>query len=118
MSMGSYSVAVYRIYKRYELTSIQGVKNLMQDIHKLRASRFTGTDTTYISDMLMDFELVLGATKFTDKQYRAFYLYMEKELFENEIGEQMGITQQMVNKHIDTAIRKIVITAKERKHYV
>lgn len=98
---------------RYKLTKVFGVTNLLKDIHTLREHRFVGTDTTYLSCTLIDFERVVEKTSITEKQKQALFLHYENDMTQGEVAEAMGITQQAVSKHIDSAIAKIVATAKE-----
>jgi predicted DNA-binding protein YlxM (UPF0122 family) len=115
----SYEMAEARLSRKYALHTKKGVESLLMDIHHLRSSRFYGSDTSYISNLLVDFELLLGRSKLTKKQSEALFIKFERDMTQQETASLMGITQQAVSKHIDNAVRKIVIKAKEeRKQYV
>lgn len=109
----SYEMAEQRLARRYTMTTIHGVQSLLQDIHHLRSSRFYGADTSYISHILVDFELLIKRSNLTDKQSEALFTMYENDITQHETATIMGISQQAVSKHLDNAIRKIVLKAKE-----
>lgn len=115
----SYEMAESRLSRKYALHTKKGVESLLTDIHHLRASRFYGSDTSYISNLLVDFELLLKRSQLTDKQSEALFTRYEQDLTQQETAKTMGISQQAVSKHLENAVSKIVIRAKEeRKQYV
>lgn len=105
-----------KLDQRYKLTTLFGVANLLRDIHTLRSQRFQGTDTTYLSCTLIDFERLLISANLTARQREALFLVYESGFSQNETAIIMGITQQAVSKHLDNAIAKIVIRAKEEEN--
>lgn len=113
MAHGDYTVMDKILHSRYPITKVFGVSNVLQDIHYLREQRFRGTDTTLLSCILIDFERVLEKSKLTERQRQALYYHYELDYTQTEVAEVMGISQQAVSKHIDNAIAKIVIAAKE-----
>lgn len=111
----SYDIAEQRLLKKYPLHTKHGVEAILKDIHHLRASRFFGADTSYISNMLCDFEILVDRSHLTPKQSEALLTMYENDFTQSETAEAMGISQQAVSKHLDNAIRKIVIKAKEER---
>lgn len=101
---------------RYPVTTIFGVTSLLKDIHTLREKRFQGTDTSLISCILIDFERLVEKARLTQRQKEVLYLHYELDLTQAEVAEELGISQQAVSKHIDNAIAKIVIVAKEEEN--
>ena len=60
--------------------------------------------------ILMDFEDILGRVKLSDKQKVVLNLWRDGKS-QTEIGEFLGVTQQMIYKQIDVIITKIVSVA-------
>ncbi|MGG3561613.1 sigma factor-like helix-turn-helix DNA-binding protein [Neobacillus rhizosphaerae] len=100
---------------RYPITKIFGVTNVLKDIHTLREQRFQGTDTTLLSCILIDFERLMEKARLTERQKQALFYHYELDLTQQEVAEVMNVSQQAVSKHIDNAIAKIVIVAKEEE---
>lgn len=98
---------------KYNNMTEQGMVSLLTDIHTLRESRFQGMDTSFVSCLLLDFEKVYEETKLTKKQRLMLYLKYELELYQNEIAESMGITQQSVSRLHRRAIDRLLKTARE-----
>lgn len=117
MAHGDFHSVEEKLLSRYQLTTQFGVNNLFRDIHDLREKRFVGTDTSFLSCVLLDFERILERTPLTEKQREALYYHYEKDLTQKEVAEIMNITQQGVSKHIDNAIAKIVVFAKEEENH-
>lgn len=115
MAHGDYSAYEKKLLQKYPLTKPNGVINLLTDIHSLREKRFQGTDTTFLSCVLIDFERVLAQARLTTRQAQAIWYRYEQDVTQAEVAELMGISQQAVSKHIDNAIAKIVIVAKEEE---
>jgi DNA-directed RNA polymerase specialized sigma subunit len=113
MAHGDYSASERKLLQKYPLTKVYGVTNLLKDIHSLREQRFQGTDTTFLSCILIDFERLQENANLTQRQREALYFAYELDLTQSEAAEAMNISQQAVSKHIDNAIAKIVIVAKE-----
>ena len=116
MAHGDYNAYEKKIIQKYQLTKVFGVTSLLTDIHDLREQRFRGTDTTFLSCVLMDFERILQSVRLTERQAQALWFRYELDLSQGEIAELMGISQQAVSKHIDNAVAKIVIKAKEEEN--
>lgn len=116
MAHGAYVEYERKLLLKYDITKVFGVTNLFKDIHDLREHRFKGTDTTLLSCILIDFERIQQKSRLTDRQKKALYHHFEEDLTQAEVAEKMGITQQAVSKHIDNAIAKIVIAAKEEEN--
>ena len=116
MSHGDYNNAQTALERRYDLKTVYGVNSLLRDIHKLREARFSGTDTTTISNILVDFELTIKRAGLTEKQEEALFLLFENDFTQAEVSKVLGISQQAVSKHIDNAIKKIVVKAKEEEN--
>lgn len=114
----SYEMAEQRLAKKYPLHTVHGVQKLLMDIHHLRSARFFGSDTSYISNILVDFERLVEKSNLTKKQSEALFTMYENDFTQAETAEMMGISQQAVSKHIDNAIRKIVLAAKEEEKNV
>lgn len=112
MAHGDYSAQELKLLEKYKLTKKFGVSSLLEDIHYLREHRFYGTDTTFLSCLLVDFERVLEKARLTPRQQQVLYFRYEKDWTQAEIAEYLGISQQAVARHIETAIGKIVIIAK------
>jgi len=115
MAHADFNAYEKKLLQKYPLTKVFGVTNLFHDIHDLRENRFQGTDTTFLSCILIDFERVVEKARLTDRQMEAIFLHYEKDLTQEEVAQRMGISQQAVSKHIDNAIAKIVIAAKEEE---
>jgi predicted DNA binding protein len=113
---GDFSAYEKKLLQKYPLTKVFGVTNILRDIHDLREQRFQGTDTTFLSCVLIDFERLMGKARLTQRQQEALWFHFEKDLTQAEVAEQMGISQQAISKHIDNAIAKIVIVAKEEEN--
>jgi len=116
MAHGDYLSTERRLAQRYSLTTVFGVTNLLQDIHYLREKRYQGTDTTFLSCVLIDFERVVAKARLTQRQQETVFYHFEKDFMQGEIAEILGISQQAVSKHIDNAIAKIVIAAREEEN--
>ncbi|UKL30048.1 helix-turn-helix domain-containing protein [Bacillus phage PK2] len=116
MAHGDYNAFEKKLLQKYQLTKVFGVTNLLKDIHDLREQRFKGTDTTFLSCVLIDFERLQERARLTKRQQEALWYHYELDLTQSEVAEQMGISQQAVSKHIDNAIAKIVIVAKEENN--
>jgi DNA-directed RNA polymerase specialized sigma subunit len=113
MAHGEFSAHEKKLLQKYQLTKVFGVTNLLKDIHDLREQRFKGTDTTFLSCILIDFERLQNRARLTQRQQEALWFHFEEDLTQSEVAENMKISQQAVSKHIDNAIAKIVIVAKE-----
>lgn len=113
MSSSSYDVVVKRLEERYNSHSERGIKNYLGDVHKLRAARFVGSDTTYISNFIVDYERLFNEINLTERQSECLYLFSEKDLSESQISEILGISQQMVNVHISSVVKKVMKKSKE-----
>lgn len=113
MAHGDYNAQQKKLLDRYDVTKTYGVQNLFQDIHDLREKRFAGTDTTFLSCLLIDFERLVKKARLTQRQSDAVFYHFELDLSQSDVAEIMGVSQQAVSKHVDTAIRKIVIEAKQ-----
>lgn len=113
MAHGDYSAYEKKLTQKYPLTKVFGITNLLKDIHTLREQRFQGTDTTFLSCILIDFENLQEKARLTERQKEAMFYHFELDLTQAEVAEAMSISQQAVSKHIDNAIAKIVIVAKE-----
>jgi predicted DNA-binding protein (UPF0251 family) len=116
MSHGDFSANQKKLLERYPLTKVFGVTNLLKDVHTLREQRFQGTDTTFLSCVLIDFERLVKRARLTTRQQEAIWFHFELDLTQEETSAAMGISQQAVSKHIDNAIAKIVIVAKEEEN--
>lgn len=116
MAHGEYNGVESKMEQRYVLTKLHGVTNLLEDIHHLREQRFKGTtDTTDLSGILLDFERIQSRAHLTGRQLQALWYRYELDLSQTDVAEIMGISQQAVSKHLDNAIAKIVIIAKEEE---
>ena len=115
MAHGDYDSTQKKLLSKYPLTKVYGVSSFLEDIHHLREQRFRGTDTTFLSGLLIDFEKIQGKAGLTERQLQALWYRFELDLFQTDVAEIMGISQQAVSKHIDNAIAKIVIVAKEEE---
>lgn len=115
MSHGDYTMHEKKLLDRYDVTKTFGVQNLFHDIHDLRENRFAGTDTTFLSCILIDFERLIGKARLTRRQQEAIVLHYELGFTQLEVARAMNVSQQAVSKHVDNAIRKIVIMAKEEE---
>jgi DNA-directed RNA polymerase specialized sigma subunit len=104
-----------QLLQRYNLTTVSGVVNLLKDIHTLREQRFLGSDSTVFSCILVDFERLYYKAKLTGKQDQVLFLCFEKDMLQAEVAKELNVTQQAISKHIDTAIAKIVIVAREEE---
>ncbi|MEH7116948.1 sigma factor-like helix-turn-helix DNA-binding protein [Neobacillus vireti] len=113
MAHSDFTVMEKLLSTRYPITKIFGVTNLLKDIHTLREQRFQGTDTTLLSCILIDFERLIEKARLTIRQQEALFLHFELDFTQAEVAEVMDVSQQAVSKHIDNAIAKIVIVAKE-----
>jgi predicted DNA-binding protein (UPF0251 family) len=101
-----YSTTEKQLLSRYTLTQVFGVTNMLKDIHTLREQRFQGTDATFLSCMLVDFENLYYKAKFTERQTEALFLHFEEDKTQAEVAKEMNVTQQAISKHVDTAIAK------------
>jgi DNA-binding CsgD family transcriptional regulator len=113
MAHGDYNAHEKKLLERYDVTKTYGVQNLFHDIHDLRQNRFAGTDTTFLSCILIDFERLVRKARLTQRQSDAIFYHFELDLSQSEVAEIMGVSQQAVSKHVDTVVRKIVIEAKQ-----
>ena len=115
MAHADYGSVERKLESKYNLQKPQGVTNLMEDIHKLREQRYRGTDTTLLSSLLVDLERLLTTAELTDRQLQAIWHKYEQDLPQGEVAEIMGISQQAVSKHLNRAIARMVIVAKEEE---
>lgn len=116
MSHGDYNAHEKKLLQKYQLTKIYGITHLLKDVHALREQRYQGTDTTFLSCVLMDFERLQSKARLTPRQAEALWYHYELDLTQSESAYRMGISQQAISKHIDNAIAKIVIVAKEEEN--
>lgn len=112
MAHGDYTATEMKLLRKYPMKKTYGVTNLLKDIHELREKRFRGTDTTFLSCVLVDFERLLEDAGLTTRQKETLYYIFELDLTQEETAERMGVSQQAVKKLIDRAIAKIVNIAR------
>jgi predicted DNA binding protein len=117
MAHGDASASDIKLLQRYPLTKVFGVMNLFKDVHMLREKRFQGTDTTFLSCLLIDFERLVLMAKLTERQQDAIFFHFELDLSQEDVATLMGISQQAVSKHIDKAIERVVNVAKEEEQH-
>lgn len=115
MSHADYGSVERKLISKYNLQKPQGVTNLFEDIHKLREQRFRGTDTTLLSSLLVDLERLHVKSELTERQLQAIWYKYELDLPQGDVAEIMGISQQAVSKHLNRAIARMVIVAKEEE---
>ena len=80
--------------------------SLIQNKLKIGESRFFKADLS-ASDMLLDLDYILEKSNLTDKQKYILDNYWIAGYTQDEVAKQLGITQQMVEKH-SRAIKKKV----------
>ena len=80
--------------------------SLIQNKMKIGESRFYKADLS-ASDMLLDLDSIIYKANLTDKQRYILDNYWIAGYTQDEVAKQLGITQQMVEKH-SRAIKKKV----------
>ena len=103
------------LVKHYNLSTEQGLENILEDIHSLREARFQGKDTSFISCILIDFERIYAKTKLTSRQREILFLRIEYGLNRREIEEYLNRSQQSVAQLMQRTIERLIKTAKEDK---
>ncbi|HID0815726.1 TPA: sigma factor-like helix-turn-helix DNA-binding protein [Clostridium botulinum] len=94
------------------------IVSLAQNRDKISESRFYKADLS-ASDLLMDLEIILDRANLTDKQRYILENCWIKSYTQEEVACDLGVTQQMVEKHcraIKKKIRKILKDMGELKH--
>ena len=86
--------------------------SLIQNKYKIGESRFFKSDLA-ASDMLMDLECILEESKLTDKQDYILNNYWIAGFTQEEVAKQLGITQQMIEKHSRAIKKKIKRTLQD-----
>lgn len=101
-----------RLYDQYPVHTIEGVRRLFEDIHRIRAARLTKTDYN-VSNLLIDFQRAIEQAGLTRRQARALYWYYERDLTEREAARKMGVSRQTLSEYIEKALRKIAAVFEE-----
>ncbi|MGM1023518.1 MAG: helix-turn-helix transcriptional regulator [Bacillota bacterium] len=120
--MGSVKVDLSKGEKRletlYPLSTPEGVRALLDNIHHVRAGRFARGDYDAVI-LLIDFYAAVEGAKLTERQGQVIYYSYVKDLRQDEIAEILGISQQGVSDHLNAAVRKIssyIQVREEGKH--
>jgi len=91
----------------YSLKTKKGVGNLLQDIHKIRASAYDRSDYGAI-DILVDLKRAIKQANLTDRQREALYYIYIRGVTQQEAAHKMGLkTGKTVFHYKDTALQKI-----------
>lgn len=91
--------------------SVPFVVGLLQNMDKISEKRYYKADLS-ASDLLLDLELIVRKANLTDKQFYILTHYWIEGYTQEEVAQNLGITQQMVEKHtraIKKKIHKILI---------
>lgn len=94
------------------------IVSLIQNRDKVSEQRFYKADLS-ASDLLMDLEIILNKAKLTDKQRYILENCWVEGYTQDEVALELGVTQQMVEKHcraIEKKIRKILKDMGELSH--
>lgn len=89
----------------YKLETENGVSSFLNDYHKLAEARFYANDLS-ISDMLLDFEFAV-VRALTERQQQVIKLTYYKDMRQSDVAEELNLTQQTVQEHVQRAIKNI-----------
>lgn len=108
--MGSVKIDLSTKEKRwndnYPLDKPYGVYALFSNIHYIREMRFLKGDFDACI-LLIDLDIAIAEADLTKRQREVLYWVFEKDLTQQEVAAKLGISQQAVSDHINSAIRKI-----------
>lgn len=80
---------------------------MLGDYNALKERRYVGD--TSASDVLIDLQTAIDRAGLTDRQREVLRLIYVKDLTQETAGERLGIGQQRVARHIETATVKIAL---------
>ncbi|WP_079516544.1 sigma factor-like helix-turn-helix DNA-binding protein [Rossellomorea marisflavi] len=81
------------------------VEALLEHLDGLQEKRNMGM--YHLSDELLDLEHAIKDADLTDRQLAAIELYFAQGYTQHEAAPMLGVSRQMVAKHLESAIRKI-----------
>jgi RNA polymerase sigma factor (sigma-70 family) len=97
-----------RLETLYPLDTSEGVRALLDNIHHVREQRFTRGDYD-AANLLLDFERSKAGANLTLRQKEVMALSFEQDLKQEDVAQLLGISQQGVSDHINSAIKKIAL---------
>ncbi|MFS0841226.1 sigma factor-like helix-turn-helix DNA-binding protein [Paenibacillus sp. 1P03SA] len=103
-----------RLESLYPLSSEEGVRKLLEQVHHVRSERITRGDYDAVV-MLVDFEQSIKDACLTERQQQVIYYAYERDLPQSEIAGMLGMSQQGVSNHLNAAIRKIAAINEKRE---
>ena len=103
-----------RLDDAYPIDTPKGVHALLSHIHHVRESRFSRGDYD-ASILLIDFEQSVKEAKLTERQRQIIDLVFEQELYQEEVAQVLGISQQAVSDHINALVKKIALVNKRKE---
>jgi DNA-directed RNA polymerase sigma subunit (sigma70/sigma32) len=97
-----------RLEQQYEITTKEGVKEFLDDYLAIRERMYLKGDYAAV-DMLADLETAIKKARLTDKQKQALYMryVLDGTKTDEELAQEIGITQEAFWQRIDTACKKI-----------
>lgn len=108
--MGSVKIDLSKGEKRletlYPLSTPEGVRALLDNIHHVRSKRYADGDYD-AAILLIDFQATVEGAKLTSRQKQVMYYFFELDLRQDNIAEILGMSQQGVSNHINVALQKI-----------
>lgn len=91
--------------QKYALNTVEGVKLLLADRHRIGERRFRGD--TAASDILIDLDNAIWRAFLTDRQAEAIAYVYGLDMTQTDAAAAMGIAQKNVRELIEAACRKI-----------
>lgn len=110
--MGAVKVDLTKSAKRLEtlfpIDTFDGVYALLSNIHHVREGRFIRGDYD-ACNLLIDFHQSMAGASLTRRQREVLTLLFELDLKQETVAEVLGISQQGVSDHVNSAIKKIAL---------
>ena len=104
-----------RVYSQtYALSTPAGVKNLLRDIHKIAARRFTGD--TAASDILLDLNRAIDKARLTDRMAEAVVYVYRLDLTQGQAAKLMGVSREAVKDLLFQATKRIAAVYRRWKY--
>lgn len=91
--------------QKYALNTVEGVKLLLADRHRIGERRFRGD--TAASDILIDLDNAIWRAFLTDRQAEAIAYVYGLDMTQTDAAAAMGVTQQAVEQFVQGAAKRI-----------
>lgn len=98
----------------YPMDKFRGIYALLANIHHMREMRFVRGDYD-ACNLLLDFYDAYEAANLTERQREILRLVFEKDMRQQDVALEMGISQQAVSDHVKAAVQKIARVNRQRE---